>query len=203
MKKRVRSILLFGTLLLSTTSVAGATPYYIYQSYNSNHAHLNFKFDPSIDNLGYHDIAGTGSYAYDSSDKVEAYYTPNANSPQWDYHLKWYGVNNTSVSWYGATFHYNPPGSYIGSGDYENKASIPIYKYSTYDEVQLNKFMMDKLDDVSKRYETASHEMGHVLGLHHDDYNKTTNPTIMMQYDWLGSNTPTWWDFAKINTLYQ
>lgn len=198
-----KPLLLFSTIFILSTSVAAAAPYYIYQTYNSHHAHLNFKFDSTIDSYGYHDIAGAGSYAYDSSSNVEAYYSPNASSPGSDLHLKWYGVNNTAVTWYGMTYHYAGIGAVdIGSGDYETKASIPFFHYSGYDEVKLNKYMMDKIDS-SKQYETAAHEMGHVYGLHHDDLSKTTNPTIMMQYDWLGSKVPTWWDFAKINTLYQ
>lgn len=181
------------------TTTADAATSYIFQTYNYNHVAINFDLDSSIENNGYHDYAGSGSYAWDPSPYVEAYYKPGGVGGT-TIHLRWYAQNTLGATWYARTYHYGPGRIYFASGDFNSKSEIlPIY-YSTYDEVIIVPNQFNTLTS-SKKYETTTHEMGHVLGLHHED--NTTDTTVMYTTAWLGSSTPTPWDFSKISLLYK
>ncbi len=178
-------------------TAAYASSQILYIGYNDNHNNIGFKFDQSIEDAGLHDIAGHGAYSFDSNPYCEAYYRPSDSGVQ--INLKFYALSMSNKSYYAITYLYKGS-SQITYGDYTTK-SIPAASHADYAEILFNTYKFHNLS-TDQKYETSAHEMGHVYGLHHDDFDKTTMKTIMYEYDWLYSRWPTSWDYSKITTLY-
>lgn len=134
--------------------------------------------DPSVDSIGFTGATDHGIAAWDS-EKIRAWYSGSPNAP-----IKWYGSSSDLGDFYADTLNYS--GSRPSwTGIYTN--SVVRWNGPVAEELNSNRLK-----------ETATHEMGHVLGLAHSN----TTQAIMRATGWIYGTYPIDDDWNGINAIY-
>lgn len=146
----------------------------------SNANALTYWYSATVTDVGYADATIHGSTAWNSSTKIETSRITSDRGAS----IKWYGSFSDLGDFYAATLNYvgNTP-SWTGT-----------YTNST---IRWNQPVTSTLD-ANRIKETATHELGHSLGL---DHSNTTN-AIMRATGWIYGTYPIQDDWNGINAIY-
>lgn len=158
-------------------------------SYWSDPHHLHYYLDSSVSNDGYSAYSDYGAKAWNISSKVEVYKATSSTND---------GTLTTITSSKGIDL----GDFYADAHEYTSSGSECQFGYvckSYRGKIRINDPAYYGLS-TTRKYETITHEMGHILGLAHEDFIK---PAIMMSGPgFLDNRDPQADDWAGINAVY-
>lgn len=138
---------------------------------------IYYYYDSSITNANGVNLSGYvnyGSNAWDKDSNVEVL----GSSAHYIAKIRW-SYSSTDNGYYGIAY----PECYCYPNDYTKIVLYYDFRYNISN---------------ARMYETAVHEVGHALGLSHEDRVQA----IMMQYDWLDSTVPASDDWNGVAARY-
>jgi len=151
-----------------------------------NPTKLKYWIDSSVSNAGYAARAEYGSEAFDSSALIGTVKTSDPSAANY----KWWASNTNAGEVVADTINYNV--NWLGQ--------VTACWSCTYDKSQIRIYLpsFKTLSWVQTR-ETAAHEVGHALGLDHED---RTKPSLMQSEGFLNNEYPQKDDWNGINAIY-
>jgi len=163
--------------------ISPAKAYVLFGGSWSDANSLTYWLDSSISQAGYTSHSQHGSTAWNSSPHVEISSTSSSSGAD----IKWYASFNDLGDIYADALNYSGATA-CWNCSYTNS----IIRWN-------QPFIEDTGLDSNRIKETATHEVGHSLGLDHED----TITSIMLSAGWLYGTYPVQDDFDGINAIYK
>jgi hypothetical protein len=188
MKRKIFTFLIL-FVLTCIIIVPKSEAYQMNFSYWPDSHHLHYYLDSSVSNDGYSVYADYGAKAWNISSSVEVYKSTSSTND---------GTLTTITTSKGVDL----GNFYADAHEYTSSGSECQFGYnckSYRGKIRINDPDYYDLSS-TRRYETITHEMGHILGLAHEDYVK---PAIMMSGPgFLDKRDPQADDWAGIKAVY-